>query len=634
MPDRNAAARSLLSAACWLALFLVVAKTAASELPWWPGLPTRLVTVVAASFSDVLFALTAGFAAAATVFAFGRGRRLTTTIVHAAGMTLFAVCAAYAVVALGVFRYFHRPLTYELLGLIGNLAAVRSSIAAQLTWPIALALLGAPTLFLLLAFRFPMSRRVTAVAMAFCLGWIASGWLLHQSGWMARGLEALWLSPHAELIRTTARALSGGGRPVLPADFPPGYVDEFRSFGARTVPAGSSFQLPADVPRPRNAIVVVLESVGSKYLALYGHGEEFMPNLTAEAGRALVFENIYAHGSFTYASFRPLNFSVYPGLPWHYALLEDGRPLPKTLAAAMRARGSRTGYFTSGDLDWSDQRWLLENRSGFETLEGAADLGCPLLSSWGAEDRCVFDRLLHWIGDDRAKPFFAVCWTDQTHDPYLPSAGGAAIDRTATKPELPFAADLSRYLSNLRAVDAQLGRLFAALRERGLADDTLVVVTGDHGEAFADPHSQRGHAWSVFEEEVHVPLLLWNPRLFPHGDRVATIGGQVDLNPTLADLLGVEPPREWQGHSLFDVGRPPRVFFMAIAGGDVFGVREANWKYIYNAASGRESLFDLAGDPREQQDAAAREPERCTELRRRVAAWVSFEDAFLAGRTN
>ena len=284
--------------------------------------------------------------------------------------------------------------------------------------------------------------------------------------------------------------------------------------------------------------------------------------------------------------------------------------MPRTLAAALQARGARTAYLTSGDLDWGDQRWLLENRSGFDILEGAAELGCPLLSSWGAEDSCLVDRLIRWIDEEPGKPFFAVCWTDQTHDPYLLRPGTRPADFSPGTSRPALAADLSRYLTLLRETDAQIARLLAALRERGLADETLVVVTGDHGEAFADPHEQRGHAWSVYEEEVHVPLVLWNPRLFPGGGRAQTIGGHVDLNPTLADLLDVEPGREWQGYSLFDPERPARAFFMAIGGGDIFGVREGDWKYMHDVTSGRELLFDLASDPDELRDLAAREPER------------------------
>jgi arylsulfatase A-like enzyme len=73
---------------------------------------------------------------------------------------------------------------------------------------------------------------------------------------------------------------------------------------------------------------------------------------------------------------------------------------------------------------------------------------------------------------------------------------------------------------------------------------------------------------------------------------------------------------------------------MGIGAGDIFGVREDEWKYAYDATNGRESLFNLNLDPFEQRDLAAAEKARARELRRRVAAWVTFEDAFLNGREN
>ncbi|MFN2475040.1 MAG: sulfatase [Chthoniobacterales bacterium] len=608
-----------MSATCALALVLVFAKAASDS---------RAITIVASSYRDLFFAVCAG-AIAAAVLSLARRWNVGAAIVRSLALVIFALFAGYAIAAVGLFRYFHRPVTYDLLTLVGNAAAVRSSIFQRITPAIGVGIVAAP-LFLLVASRFTIPRTTLRVAAAIAALWIGTGWALSISGWESEHLEYLALSPHGELLRTVARRLVGTSRAAFPKDFPTEYLDEFRTVRARKITSPAGFALTQEAERPRNVIVVVLESVGTKYLGLYGNPNDITPNLSAAAQNALVFDNIYAHASFTYASFRPLNFSVYPGLPWHYALLQDARPLPKTLASLMRARGVRTGYFTSGDLDWGDQRWLLEKGGDFETLQGAADLGCPLLSSWGTEDRCAFERLVKWIDEKPNESFFSVVWTDQTHDPFLLSPGTSRRASPAGK----FGDDVSRYLTNLAQVDAQIGRLLEALRERGLADDTLVVVTGDHGEAFGDPHQQRGHAWSVYDEEVRVPLLLWNPRLFPEGKRISTVGGQVDINPTVADLLDVSPADEWQGRSLFDPQHPGRAYFMAIAGGDLFGVRDGEWKYIYDVTSARESLFNLTNDPHEQHNVAPNEAGRTAELRRRVAAWVSFEDAYLWGREN
>ena len=621
-----------LHASGWLALILVVAKAATWDAPWAAQIAQRLLLVLTTSWQDVAFALSCGAVADLIMLAAARGGR-TAAITRGALLALFAIFSCYAIVAIGFFRYFNRPLTYYMFGLVGHASALRSSIAERLTPSIGLALLLAPALFLLLAIAIKPRARLMAVMLLFWSVWAATGWALYREPVDDQQSPHLVLSPHVELLRTIAVRAVGADRRAFPSEFPPSYADEFRSFGGRDETRRAHFALPDGVPRPKNVILIVLESVGTKYLGLYGHAREVTPVLTAESRHALVFDNIYAHASFTYASFRPINFSVYPGLPWHYSLLRNRRPLPQTLAGAMKARGARTAYITSGDLDWGDQRWLLERSEAFDLLEGANDLPCPLLSSWGTEDRCAVDRLIEWIDREPARPFFAICWTDQTHDPFLPSPGTMREDLSpAGRPR--FAADLARYLSILRNTDAQLARVFALLRERGIADDTLVVITGDHGEAFADPHSQRGHAWTVYDEEVKVPLLLWNPRLFPGGARSSTVGGHVDLNPTLGDLLGIEPSDEWQGYSLFDSDRPPRAFLMAIAGGDVFGVREENWKFIFDVTSGRERLFNLAEDPGEQRDVVGSEAERARVLRERVAAFVAFEDAFLWGRRN
>ena len=590
--------------------------------------------MAAASFSDVLFALSCGAIGELLGLLVRRAPRVATGV-RFVFLAFFLLCAGYAVAAVGLFKYFNRPLTFELLTLVRNAAMIRSSVLERLTPPVALALVLVPVAFLLLALWLSRSRRVVAVGLATAAVWVGIGWALGGRQWNERHLQALRLSPHVELLRTATLRLTGAGRPAFPEDFPAEYLHDFRTFGTRGASTKFSFRpATAELARPKNAIIVILESVGTKYLHLYGYPDEITPNLTAESRHALVFDNIYAHASFTYASFRPLNFSVYPGLPWRYALAEKNDAVPCTLASALKARGSRTAYFTSGDLDWGAQRWLLQRRHDFDVVEGASQLGCPVLSSWGTEDRCLTDRLIQWIDEKPGDPFFAVCWTDQTHDPYPLSDGITPVEFATGKPQPPFAHDLSRYLALVRNVDAQVGRIFAALRERGLAEDTLVVITGDHGEAFADPHDQRGHAWSVYDEEVHVPLMIWNPRLFPDARRAATIGGHVDLNPTIADLLGVEPDNAWQGHSLFDPDRPNRAYFMAMAGGNVFGVREGDWKYMYDVTTAGESLFHLRLDPDEQHDFAASEPAIALRLRQRVAAWISFEDAFVQGRAN
>jgi hypothetical protein len=594
----------------------------------WHELPLAAAMI---SWQDVLFGAGVGVAGWLVLRVLAGRERISARMwqVFAALCFVFAV---YGAASLGIFEYFGRPLNFDLLRFVQGLGAIRSSVTERLT-PFALAtILGAPAALSAVVVEEQGRRRIRTRTLALvaavwaCIGFVQArpspdDWKSYR-----QAARSMALNPHVELAVSTLRACVTQ-KPSMSAQLDPQAVEEFRPFGAR---AQNALGAPAQrsAPAPRNVIVVTLESVGTKYLSLYGSRYATTPVLEREAAHALVFDNIYAHASQTICSFRSINFSIYPGLPWALAGWTE-LAVPPPLAQAMRERGGRTAYFHNGTLEWGGDRWMLDGR--YETVEDCTDWNCPTLTSWGAEDRCTIDRLIRYLDECKGQQFLAYCWTDQTHDPYMPSEGMQMADfLQGQNPPPRHAKDLLRYLNVVHDVDRQLGRLFDALRERGLADETLVVITGDHGEAFADPHIQRGHGLTVYEEELRVPLILWNPRLFPEGGRQETIGGHVDLNPTIAELLGVPPNPGWQGHSLLQPDRPERALFMAnVSSSFLFGVREAQWKYSYNATSGAEMLFDLETDPGEQVNCAAGEAARCKKLREKVAAWVGFEDAFL-----
>jgi arylsulfatase A-like enzyme len=196
--------------------------------------------------------------------------------------------------------------------------------------------------------------------------------------------------------------------------------------------------------------------------------------------------------------------------------------------------------------------------------------------------------------------------------------------------------ELERYLNVLHETDRHLGRLFEAIRHAGLEEDTLIVMTGDHGQAFGYPHDSYMQGRTVYEEDVHVPLMFWFPRLYQSPMRAKTVGAQVDLAPTIADLAGVPAAPDWQGRSLFDTRHAPRAYFYVAEDHFTLGVRDSNWKYILNLREGVEELYDLDHDPTEQQNLAAAQPERCLRLRQRLAAWTEsnrrqYQRASIAG---
>jgi uncharacterized membrane protein (Fun14 family) len=165
-------AGSLIQASCWLALLLIVAKACSWTEAWEEdGVAGGLMTLVMASWTDVLFALGWGALGEGVVWLVRRHLRMA-AILRGIFIGLLTVFAVYGIVGVGVFHYFMRPLTFELLTMVGNAATVRSSIAERITWPFTVVFFVLPPLFVFLAASVPTSRRV-----------IAPRWRLQRSGW-------------------------------------------------------------------------------------------------------------------------------------------------------------------------------------------------------------------------------------------------------------------------------------------------------------------------------------------------------------------------------------------------------------------------------------------------------------------
>jgi len=150
-------------------------------------------------------------------------------------------------------------------------------------------------------------------------------------------------------------------------------------------------------------------------------------------------------------------------------------------------------------------------------------------------------------------------------------------------------------------------------------------VTGDHGQAFGYPHTSYMQGRFLYEEDVNVPLMIWSPRLYRSATHDKTIGGHVDLAPTIAELAGIESAADWKGRSLFDPAHPPRAYFYVAEDSFTLGVREDRWKYSIDLRDGTEELYDLVRDPLEQHNLWREEPERCARLRQRLAAWTEAD---------
>jgi lipoteichoic acid synthase len=256
----------------------------------------------------------------------------------------------------------------------------------------------------------------------------------------------------------------------------------------------------------------------------------------------------------------------------------------------------------------------------------------PFLDS--TDDECLVEPVMEWVNKSPEVPFFAMLWTTNTHYPYY--VVGKELDFGVKDPSL------NRYLNALRHTDQVLGQLLRRLESRQLLDSTLFVVVGDHGEAFGR-HQQIVHAAKIYEENVHVPLILINQPLFS-GEDYGTIGGLVDLAPTIMHILNHPVPTQWQGRSLFSPHKKNRTYFFAARSIFLFGYREGDRKHIFNATLNSlnkegesvkgakeltDEIYDLREDPTEMTNLAEQLPNALKVGQHRLAAWVQYHNRFM-----
>jgi phosphoglycerol transferase MdoB-like AlkP superfamily enzyme len=619
-------------AAALLAMILVAAKLAIA----WPRATPHHVSadLLAICADDMTLALAFGLMAGLMLWLTSRTQRLhrwTWRGIVLAG----ALLALYAIGNIGVYRHLRQPLSARLIALMARPADMRSSIAAHSDRGTVLALMLIPIAYavVLLLRRSgdaPPRARVKLALLLVALTWIACGKALEArtpaDGWQRTAAKNAHCELAVSLFRWHVLHDYRAENKLADEPYPAAYLDDFRIAAERPPPP----PLPEFQSKFRNLIFIVLESTTAQYLSLYGSKYLTTPNLDSESSHALIFERFYAHIGYTFCSMVPLTCGVHPGLPWCYRP-NGPRPSPPGLAALLKQQhGMRTAYFAAAYPSWDGIDETVR-RAGFDEVFGPDEFGGPMASSWGTEDGVVIDGLLRWLGKSPGRPFFAMVWTDQTHDPYTLARDTQPIQFLADN-AFDKAKDLNRYLNAIRQVDRHLGRVFAWLRGQGLADDTLVVITGDHGEAFGELHADDiGHGSAMFDENLRVPLMLWNPRLFPTPRREPRIGGHVDVLPTLAHLFAVAPlPPDWQGTSLFCADHPGRVYLQADRITRQFGLTDGRYKYI-NCIEGQsyERLFDLQADPSERHDLSTSDPVRAAEFRARTAAFLKAEEDYV-----
>jgi arylsulfatase A-like enzyme len=386
-----------------------------------------------------------------------------------------------------------------------------------------------------------------------------------------------------------------------------------------------------------NVLLLVVDTLRADALGCYGATPSPSPALDRLAQGGMRFEDVVAHAPWTVPSVTSLFTGLYPrdhGVtiaddpsPDDRASSHLSRTIP-TLATLAQRAGVSTFAASSNPLVGPETGLA----AGFERFEQmpAAD---PV-RRW-ASGRRLNERFLRWIDGHRDVRFFAYLHYMEVHSPYAtatppPAPHGASPDvcageasrigrRMRAGEPAPSPTDVA-YLRTLyhHAVadwDRMLDELLTGIERRGLHDRTIVVVTADHGEEFAE-HGYLGHGKQLFEESIRVPLVVAGPGI-PHGQRTEPVQ-LVDLLPTIAGRLGAPTPAGLPGHDVLGALPPlSRRAFAEVGHGVGFGqkdlhlaiVRERPWKLVWSPDGDRAALFALTDDPGERDARAAESAE-------------------------
>jgi arylsulfatase A-like enzyme/Tfp pilus assembly protein PilF len=356
--------------------------------------------------------------------------------------------------------------------------------------------------------------------------------------------------------------------------------------------------------RPKNLLLVTLDTVRADHIGAYGDKSAETPALDRLAKEGLQFERAESAVPLTL----PSHATILSGLtPPHHGLRNNaaGRfPTDReTLATRLSAAGFSTGAFVGAFV--LDHRFGLD--PGFDVYDDEIERDPASTDSGNLEAErpgsAVVDRALAWLEKTAAResghPFFAWVHLYDAHAPYEPPEPYRSRHQD------------SPYDGEIASVDAQVGRLLDFLDRQKLAADTLVAVAADHGEALGE-HGESTHGVLLYEPTLRVPLLLRAPRTLPAGKVIETPVGLVDLAPTLLGFLGRKPPDAGGGAAtdgrdlsaflrrgaepaeadLYAETEYPRLFGWS----GLYALRRGKLKYI---AAPKAELYDLSHDPSE-----------------------------------
>jgi len=382
--------------------------------------------------------------------------------------------------------------------------------------------------------------------------------------------------------------------------------------------------LPTTETQRRNVVLIFLESTRERSVTPYNNDLETTPFLDELSKSSLLAQRAYTVVPHTHNAITATNCGIAPPLDRGGVRTLSIRKPHTCLADLLGEQGYNTAYFMSQRADFENSQKILENLGykEFYPVETMDQEGFEQSNYFGYEDDVMLEPSKRWLRENRDKPFLTAYLTGAPHHDY--KAPEKRYGRVQfTEDDL-----VNRYLNSIRNQDFFLKNLFDQYKELGLYEDTVFIVLGDHGEGFGE-HDRYQHDNTIYEEGLRIPLLVHDPRWCENGGcesgwRIETPVNQLDILPTVADLLGYRlQGEEYEGSSL--LGPPPKdrtLMFSCLADDYCLASLKGTEKYIYHYDNQPDEFFDLSEDSLERENLAEeRSPEELKERRSELLEW-------------
>jgi arylsulfatase A-like enzyme len=405
------------------------------------------------------------------------------------------------------------------------------------------------------------------------------------------------------------------------------------------------FQSSSNVSTP-NILLITIDALRADRLGSYGYARRISPNLDELAKNGIVFENAFCVLPQTVPSHASILFGTWPRI---HGSTNNSTKITNRQLPYLPQLMKEAGYSTAAILSAEHLGKALETFPGFDSLK---------YPQGSRPSNRTLRVALRWLQANQAQKFFLWIHLWEPHGPYglhpelmaevNPNFDDDFEEGYEFQPpgfytEQTLKGMIDLYNNEIAFVDRQLGRFLEQFRTHSFLDNTLTIVTSDHGETLDELVTTHNYAFDhskfLVDHEIHVPLIMLGPDDRQPGRRVTALTSLIDLFPTILEFANVDIPSNSQGFSLRphvlnrETSIPPRLVFiqrrtfldppLPSLAEDRFEVRSTDFKLVYDAATGESKLYRVGDDSHEVGQS---ETEAARRLEQRLKQWLTMTE--------